>query len=65
MRLAAICKWIAKIDANDPDQSPAVVDTVLAATAIERDLCLVTRNVRDVRHGGARRLDPWAGDPAG
>jgi predicted nucleic acid-binding protein len=46
-------------------QSPPVVDTLLAATAIEHDLCLVTRNVRDVRHSGARLLDPWAGDPAG
>ena len=27
--------------------SPPVIDTLLAATAIEHDLCLVTRNLRD------------------
>jgi predicted nucleic acid-binding protein len=40
-------------------QSPPVIDTFLAATAIEYDLCLVTRNIRDVRHSGARLLNPW------
>jgi hypothetical protein len=36
---------------------------LLAATAIEHDLCLVTRNLRDVRHSGARLFNPWNGDP--
>lgn len=40
-------------------QTPPVIDTLLAATAIEHDLCLVTRNVRDVRHSGAMLLNPW------
>jgi hypothetical protein len=40
-------------------QTPPVIDTLLAATAIEHDLCLVTRNVRDVRHSAAMLLDPW------
>ncbi|MEX2650629.1 MAG: type II toxin-antitoxin system VapC family toxin [Alphaproteobacteria bacterium] len=40
-------------------QSPPVIDTLLAATAIEHDFCLVTRNVRDVRSTGALVLDPW------
>ena len=40
-------------------QSPPVIDTLLAATAIEHDLCLVTRNVRDVRHSGANVFNPW------
>ena len=44
-------------------QSPPVIDTLLAATAIEHDLCLVTRNTRDVRHSGARLLSPWDADP--
>ena len=30
-----------------------VVDTLLAATAIEADLYLVSRNVRDLNHSGA------------
>ncbi len=46
-------------------QSPPVVDTLLAATTIEHDLCLVTRNIRDVEHSGARLLNPWDSDPAG
>lgn len=45
-------------------QSPPAIDTLLAATAIEHDLCLVTRNSRDVRHSGARLLNPRDGDPA-
>lgn len=40
-------------------QSPPVIDTMLAATAIEHDLCLVTRNLRDVRLSGAALLNPW------
>lgn len=44
-------------------KAPPVIDTLLAATAIEHDLCLVTRNVRDVRDTGARVFDPWTDDP--
>jgi toxin FitB len=42
---------------NVPDPVPTV-DGLLAATALVHDLVLVTRNVRDVRHTGARLLDP-------
>lgn len=38
---------------------PPVIDTLLAATALEADLCLVTRNVRDVADSGATLLNPW------
>lgn len=38
---------------------PPVVDTLLTATAVEHDLWLVTRNVRDVRHSGAAVVNPW------
>ncbi len=44
---------------------PPVIDTMLAATAIEHDLYLVTRNVRDVRASGAALFNPWEDDPAG
>ncbi len=44
---------------RDSGHSPPVIDTFLAATAIEHDLCLVTRNVRDVVATGAELLDPW------
>ena len=44
---------------------PPVIDTLLAATAIEHDLYLVTRNIRDVRASGAALFNPWEDDPAG
>jgi predicted nucleic acid-binding protein len=38
---------------------PPVIDTMLAATAIEHDFYLVTRNLRDVQLSGARLFNPW------
>ena len=43
---------------NVPDPIPAI-DGLLAATAIEHDLTLVTRNARDVVSSGAALLDPF------
>lgn len=37
----------------------ALVDAMLAATAIERGLVLVTRNVRDIERTGVRWLNPF------
>ena len=45
-------------------QSPSVVDTQLAATAIEHDLYFATRNVSHVMHSGAAIFNPWTDDPA-
>jgi hypothetical protein len=39
--------------------APPVIDTLMAATAIEHGLWLVTRNVRDVEQSGAAVFDPW------
>ena len=49
---------------NVPDALP-VIDGLLAATALEHGLTLVTRNVRDVQRSGARLLNPFsdAGEP--
>lgn len=44
--------------------SPSVIDTLLAATALEHDLYLATRNVRDVRRSGAAVFNPWTDDTA-
>ena len=44
--------------------SPSVIDTLLAATAIENELFLVTRNTKDVQHSGAAIFNPWDDDPA-
>lgn len=43
---------------NVPDPVPTV-DGLLAATALERDLVLVTRNTRDVEATGVRTLNPF------
>jgi len=45
---------------NVPDPFPAV-DGLLAATALVRDLTLVTRNVRDVERTGVRLYNPFEG----
>lgn len=42
--------------------APPVIDTMLAATALEHDLYLVTRNVKDTRPSGAIVFDPWTDD---
>ena len=44
-------------------QAPPVIDTLFAATAVEHDLYLATRNVRDVRDSGAAVFNPWTDDP--
>jgi toxin FitB len=44
--------------------SPSVVDTLLAATALEHNLYLATRNVVHVANSGAAVFNPWRDDPA-
>jgi toxin FitB len=44
--------------------SPSVVDTLLAATAIEHGLYLATRNVLHVANSGALIFNPWKDDSA-
>lgn len=44
--------------------SPSVVDTLLAATALEHDLYLATRNIAHVASTGAAFFNPWKDDPA-
>ncbi len=43
---------------NAPDPLP-VIDGLLAATSLEQNLTLVTRNVRDVERSGVRWLNPF------
>lgn len=42
---------------------PPVIDTMLAATAVEHDLYLATRDTRDVSMSGAALFDPWKDEP--
>ena len=60
-------RWgtIAGVVKYQTGQTPPVIDTLLAATAIEHDLWLVTRNIRDVQHSGARLINPWDDKPIG
>ena len=44
---------------RDTGHPPPVIDTLFAATAIEQDLCFVTRIVKDVVRTGAVVLNPW------
>ncbi len=49
---------------RDTGHPPPVIDTLLAATAIEARLYFVTRNSKDVRHTGVVVFNPWEDDPA-
>ena len=49
---------------RDTGHPPPVIDTLLAATALEHRLFLTTRNTRDVQHSGAAVFNPWTDDPA-
>lgn len=44
--------------------SPSVIDTFLAAAAIEHNLYLVTRNTAHVSNSGAAVFNPWTDDPS-
>ncbi len=44
---------------RETGHAPPVIDTLLAATAIENDLYLVSRNIRDLANSGAAVFDPW------
>ncbi len=70
-RLLAVCdaivrRWgsISGTVRRDTGHPPPVIDTLLAAIALDHDLYLVTRNVRDVRHSGAAVFNPWEDDPS-
>jgi len=52
----AIANRWGKINSGDP---LPIIDSLLAATALEHDLILVTRNVRDVERSGVLLLNPF------
>jgi hypothetical protein len=43
---------------------PSVIDTLLAATALEHDLYFATRNIAHIAHSGVAAFNPWTDDPA-
>jgi len=44
---------------RDTGRSPPVIDTLFAASAVEHNLCFVTRNLKDVAGSGAELFSPW------
>lgn len=40
-------------------RSMPAIDSLIAATALARDLTIATRNTEDFAHSGARVFDPW------
>jgi predicted nucleic acid-binding protein len=44
---------------RETGHAPPVIDTLLAATAIEKDLYLVSRKASDLANSGAAVFDPW------
>jgi len=48
--------------ARSAGQPMPAIDGLLAATALHRDLSLVTRNEADFARTGVRIVNPWAGD---
>lgn len=63
---AIVRRWgvIAGTVRRETGHPPPVIDTMLAATALEHDLYFATRNTRDVRNAGAAVFNPWDDDPA-
>jgi predicted nucleic acid-binding protein len=61
---AVVRRWgrISGTIKRETGHPPQVIDALLAATAIEHDLYLVSRNVRDMSRTGATLLDPWNDD---
>jgi predicted nucleic acid-binding protein len=53
---AAIADAWGRLSASDP---PSVVDCLMAATALENDLTLVTRNTLDVKRTGVKLFNPF------
>jgi len=53
----AICRRWARLQHRKPRE--AIEDLLIAATALEHDLVVATRNVKDYRGLGVRWLDPF------
>ena len=63
---AVVRRWgeISGATKRQTGHPPAVIDTLLAASALEHELFLTTRNIRNVQHSGAATFNPWDDDPA-
>lgn len=59
---AGASRWGAVVGAAEARGEPLpVIDGLIAATGLQHDFTVVTRNVADLARFGARCFDPWAG----
>ncbi len=55
-------RWGAMVGASEArGQSLPVIDSLIAATGLQHDLTVVTRNTEDLERCGARCHNPWTG----
>ncbi|MGA8055485.1 MAG: type II toxin-antitoxin system VapC family toxin [Burkholderiales bacterium] len=55
-------RWGAMAGASEArGQSLPVIDSLIAATSLQHDLTVVTRNTDDLERCGARCVNPWVG----
>ncbi|MCU0288901.1 MAG: type II toxin-antitoxin system VapC family toxin [Acidobacteria bacterium] len=46
-------------DSEKKGKKMSVIDGLIAASAIEEGLTVVTRNIKDIKNSGARIINPW------
>ncbi len=55
-------RWGAMVGASEARGQPLpVIDSLIAATSLQHDLTVVTRNTGDLERRGARCFNPWLG----
>ena len=55
-------RWGAMVGASEARGQPLpVIDSLIAATSLQHDLVVVTRNTDDLERCGARCINPWLG----
>ena len=59
---AVAARWGALVGASEARGQPLpVIDSLIAATGLQHDLTVVTRNTDDLERCGARCFNPWVG----
>ena len=59
---AVAARWGALVGASEARGQPLpVIDSLIAATSLQHDFIVVTRNTDDLERCGARCFNPWVG----